>query len=222
MNHDLTRVAIILDRSGSMGSIREATITGFNEFIESLRAAPGNLMLKLVQFDDEYETVFDLPLHQVSRLTSDTFVPRGTTALLDAQGRTIVTLGQELNDLPESERPAKVIVMTMTDGMENASHIYTDAQVAAMVEHQRQVYQWQFLYLGANQDAIHVAAGMGIPQGGAITYFANRHAVVNTLHACASLIVRDLCCRAPLGEMSFSAADRAAARADAGDQENAP
>ena len=86
------------------------------------------------------------------------------TALLDAQGRTIVELGQELNHLPASERPGKVIVMTMTDGMENASQLYTDVQVAAMVEHQREVYKWQFLYLGANQDAIRVAAGIGIPR----------------------------------------------------------
>jgi len=222
MNHDLIRIAIVLDRSGSMASIQEPTITGFNEFIGSLRAAPGNIMLKLVQFDDQYETVFDLPLHQVPPLTFETFVPRGMTALLDAQGRTIVELGQELNHLPASERPGKVIVMTMTDGMENASQLYTDVQVAAMVEHQREVYKWQFLYLGANQDAIRVAAGIGIPQAGAITYFANRRAVANTLRACASNIMVDLCSLRPSCEISFSLEDRAAAMAEAGDQEGAP
>lgn len=224
MNHDLTRIAIVLDRSGSMASIQGATISGFNEFIASLRAASGSIMLKLVQFDNEYETVFDLPLNQVPPLTSVTFVPRGSTALLDAQGRTIVALGQELQNLPEAARPGKVIVMTMTDGMENASRVYTEAQVSALVQHQRDVYQWQFLYLGANQDAIRVAAGMGIPQAGAITYSANSLGVANSMHACARNILTALDSNGPdaLCSLSFSPADRAAAMAHEGDTQGAP
>ena len=224
MKHDLTRIAIVLDRSGSMASIQEATITGFNEFIASLKSAPGNLMIKLVQFDNEYEPVFDLPLQQVPLLTSETFVPRGMTALLDAQGRTVVALGQELQSLPESARPGKVIVMTMTDGMENASQIYTEAQVAALLQHQRDVYQWQFLYMGANQDAIRVAAGMGIPQAAAITYSANRLGVANSMHACARNILASLDSDGPdaFSSLSFSPADRAAAMAHEGDTQGAP
>jgi hypothetical protein len=218
MNHDLTRIAIVLDRSGSMASIQEATILGFNEFIGSLKKTSGAILLKLVQFDDEYETVFDLPLHEVPALTVETFVPRGMTALLDAQGRTLVELGEELKNLPASERPGKVIVMTMTDGMENASHLYSNAQVAAMVQHQRDVYQWQFLYLGANQDAIRVAAGMGIPQAGAMTYSANPLGVANTMQACARTIKASLEGDSFYNKLMFSLEDRKAAIAEAGDQ----
>ena len=114
-----------------MSSIQEATVSGFNEFISKLKGGQSVVNLKLVQFDDEYETVFDLPLQQVPELTAAMFVARGMTALLDAMGRTITALGEELASMPEADRPGHVIVMTMTDGLENASrglHPRTDSR----------------------------------------------------------------------------------------------
>lgn len=177
MKENCARIAIILDRSGSMASVRESTIAGFNEFIRSQRGVAGEVSVKLVQFDDQYEVVFDKPLADVPELTQDLFAPRGMTALLDAQGKTIVTLGEELAALPESERPAKVIVMTLTDGLENASKQYTVDQIATLVKHQTEKYNWDFVFLGANQDAVRTAAAMSIPVGSAMTYTASAGAM---------------------------------------------
>jgi len=110
--------------------------------------------VKLVQFDDQYETVFDKPLKEVSGTdTKHIPSPRGSTALLDAQGRTIVELGQgSLRALPEQERPSKVIVVTLTDGLENASKQYNLDKIGEMIREQRDKYNWDFVFPGANQD----------------------------------------------------------------------
>lgn len=160
MKDNFTRIAIVLDRSGSMESVREATIAGFNQFIEEQKKAPGEATVKLVQFDDQYEQVFDKPLQDVPQLTQAMFVPRGWTALLDAQGRTIVALGAELAALKEEERPSKVLMMTLTDGHENRSKEFTLERVAALIKEQKEKYRWEFVFLGANQDAVKVAASM--------------------------------------------------------------
>src|ERR1035437_5983097 len=158
MKENRARIAVILDRSGSMSSVRESTVSGFNEFIRSQRALPGDVSVKLVQFDDQYEVVFDKRLADVPELTQDLFVPRGRTALFDAQGRTIVALGEELAALAESERPSKVIGMTLTDGLENASQHFTVEIISALIKQQIEVYKWDFVFLGASQVAIRTAA----------------------------------------------------------------
>ena len=188
MKENRTRIAIILDRSGSMQSVREATIAGFNTFIRSQREQPGEVTVKLIQFDDQYDVVFDKPLADVPELTQDLFVPRGMTALFDAQGRTIVALGEELAALPESERPSKVIVMTLTDGQENASKQYGVDQIAALVKHQTDVYKWDFIFLGANQDAIHTGALMAIAPAASLTYRASNAGTANVFAAAASYV----------------------------------
>jgi hypothetical protein len=190
MKENLTRIAIILDRSGSMQTVREATVSGFNEFIRQQKALPGEASVLLVQFDDQYEVVFDKPLAEVPELTQDGFVPRGWTALLDAQGRTIVKLGADLAAMPEADRPSKVVVMTLTDGMENASKEYDLQQIGEMIRHQRDVYNWEFVFLGANQDAIATAASMNIPVGAALTYAAVPMAMPAAMSAASSLLAR--------------------------------
>lgn len=210
MKEGLTRIAIVLDRSGSMNAVRESTVAGFNEFIRAQRGVAGEARVRLVQFDDQYETVFDLPLAEVPELTQNSFVPRGWTALLDAQGRTIDELGRELAALPECERPAKVIVMTLTDGLENASKQYRVEQIADMVRHQTEKYGWDFVFLGANQDAVQTAATMAIPRTAALTYAANPRSTMLLMQA-ASDYVRS----SRLGEQpSFSSATREAVLKD--------
>ena len=183
MKDNFTRIAIVLDRSGSMESCKESTVAGFNEFIRTQREIPGEATVKLVQFDDQYETVFDKPLKECPELTQNTFVPRGSTALLDAQGRTIVELGQELAALPESERPSKVIVVTLTDGLENASKQYNLDKIGEMIREQRDKYNWDFVFLGANQDAIATAAAMSIPLPSAMSYSTSKAGVAATMAA---------------------------------------
>ena len=183
MKDNFTRIAIVLDRSGSMESCKESTVAGFTEFIRTQREIPGEATVKLVQFADQYETVFDKPLKQCPELTQNTFVPRGSTALLDAQGRTIVELGQELAALPESERPSKVIVVTLTDGLENASKQYNLDKIGEMIREQRDKYNWDFVFLGANQDAIATAAAMSIPLPSAMSYSTSKAGVAATMAA---------------------------------------
>lgn len=154
MDKTLTQIAVVLDRSGSMGSVVKPTIDNFNKFVEQQRATPGRARLRLVQFDHEYNFLYDKPLEQVEKLTTATFVPRGSTALFDAIGRTIDALGASLSITPETERPGKVIVLVLTDGYENASSLYTREQVASMVKHQREKYSWEFVFMGATQDAV--------------------------------------------------------------------
>jgi hypothetical protein len=210
MKENCARIAIILDRSGSMSSVRESTVAGFNEFIRAQRKLPGEVAVKLVQFDDQYEVVFDKPLAEVPELTQEHFVPRGMTALFDAQGRTILALGEELAALPESERPSKVIVMTLTDGLENASKQYGVTQIAALVKQQTDVYKWDFVFLGANQDAVQTAASMSIPAPQALTYTQSKRGM-GSLFAAASNYVSASRSGA---QASFSNEDRKAALAE--------
>ena len=158
-----TDVTVILDRSGSMETIASDVIGGFNRFLTDQRRQPGDCRLSLVQFDDQYEVVYVArPIADASRLTEKTFQPRGSTALLDAIGRTIDTTGTRLAALPEAERPNRVLVVIITDGEENASVDYTRDQVFGMISSQQDVYGWSFLFLAANQDAIAEAAKVGI------------------------------------------------------------
>jgi hypothetical protein len=171
MNTQLTELAFILDRSGSMGSVAGAAIEGFNHFLHAQQAAPGQARLTLVLFDDEYlMPAASWPVAEVLPLDRTTYVPRNSTALLDAIGRTIDELGARLAALPDAERPGKVIIAILTDGLENASQRYTWGDVAARIRHQTQVYQWEFLFLGANQDAIATAAQLQIATTNAASF----------------------------------------------------
>jgi uncharacterized protein YegL len=174
MNTNLSEIICILDRSGSMSSIRNDAIGGFNTFLESQKAVPGEARLTLVLFDDQYDVVHRAaPLKQVPGLDEATFVPRGTTALLDAIGRTVDDVGRRLAAIPEADRPGKVIVAILTDGMENSSRRYTRDRVFDMIRHQQDVYSWEFIFLAANQDAIATAAGIGIDAHDASPFVAD-------------------------------------------------
>ena len=139
MNNNLTEIAYILDRSGSMGPLAEASIAGFNQFVAEQRQATGEARLSLVLFDNEYLMPHrSTPLDEVPELNTHTYVPRGSTALLDAVGRTIDELGERLAATPDLERPGQVIVAIFTDGFENASRIYDSHRIADMITHQRE------------------------------------------------------------------------------------
>lgn len=161
MNPHLIEIAYILDRSGSMQTMQEPAITAFNDFIKSQLDVPGDARLTLVQFDDAYEVhVESRPIQDVPQLTAATYVPRGSTALLDAIGRTIEDTSRRLQPLPDAEKPGKVILAIFTDGYENASHQYTAKHISDLIRLHREDKGWEFLFLAANQDAIASAATM--------------------------------------------------------------
>lgn len=170
---DLTHLYFLLDRSGSMQSIKLDTEGGFAAFIDEQRkAVAGECRVTLAQFDNSYELVYtDKPLPEVPALELQ---PRGSTALLDSLGRLITDAGAALAALTEQQRPGTVVVAVMTDGMENASKEWTHPAIKALVEQQTNAYNWQFLYMGADQDAIEVGASIGVAAGHAVTYGRGR------------------------------------------------
>lgn len=171
MNKNLTQIVFILDRSGSMQSMATEAIGGFNAFVEAQQKEEGEANISLILFDHEYLPVtMDTPIKEMPELTEADYVPRGTTALLDAMGRTIDDLGKRLSSLPEDARPADVIVVTLTDGLENASSDYARDQVAKMVKHQQEKYGWEFLFLGADLESVRQAEALNIPTTNARQY----------------------------------------------------
>ena len=184
MKNHYSEIAFVLDRSGSMESCREAAIEGFNSFLQEQQRTEGLAKLTLILFNDEYLVPIDaLPVAEILPLDNDSYVPRGSTALLDAIGRTIDELGARLAALPEQDRPMQVIVAILTDGLENSSQNYTWQQIADAIKQQSEQYRWTFLFLGANQDAIATAAQMNITAANAAAYVADAAG----LHASASL-----------------------------------
>jgi len=185
-NPNLTHLYFLLDRSGSMQTIVDDTVGGFDAFIAEQRTSPGECRVTLAQFDDHYEEVYaDRPIADVPSLVLQ---PRGTTALLDSIGRLVTDAGQRLAALPEDQRPGTVVVGIMTDGMENASREWAHPQVKQLIEKQTQDYQWQFLYLGADQDAIEVGMSIGVGAGHAVTY--GRGKVKQAMAATAANVTR--------------------------------
>ncbi|MDF1826625.1 MAG: VWA domain-containing protein [Verrucomicrobiales bacterium] len=163
MNKNLTEIAYILDRSGSMNRMVKPAITGFNQFLAQQQEAPGEARLSLVLFNDRIRAPFlSTPLEEVTKLDRDSYIPRGGTALLDAIGTTVTHIGKRLANTPEAERPGQVVVAIFTDGRENSSRKYDRNQIARMIRHQQEKYSWKFLFLAANQDAIAEAAQLGI------------------------------------------------------------
>jgi hypothetical protein len=184
MKKDCTDITIVLDRSGSMQAIKDDTIGGFNSFLKAQQDVPGEATLTLAQFDHEYEVVYQgVNLKDARPLDSSTFVPRGVTALLDAIGRTIIDTGARLAAMPEVERPEKVVFVILTDGHENSSKEFRIERINEMITHQREAYKWEFVFLGANQDAIATASQMGIGANAALTFAANSQGTSRLYHS---------------------------------------
>lgn len=177
-----THIAFVLDRSGSMSSVRTDTIGGFNKFLEDQKAVEGECTFSLCQFDHEYESLYDFSqIGKVSKLTDETFVPRGWTALYDAIARQIIETGKSLKAMTEDKRPEKVIFVILTDGEENKSIEYAGEKgrlaIQDMIKHQTEKYSWEFLFLGANINAELVGGSLGIKLGNSMTFACNADGV---------------------------------------------
>lgn len=171
MRKGLTEVVFILDRSGSMSGLESDTIGGFNSMISKQKKEDGEAVISTVLFDDQQEVVYDRqPVKMVEPMTDRQYYVRGCTALLDAIGGAIHHIGNVHKYAREEDRPEKTMFIITTDGMENASRFYTYDRVKYMVERQKEKYGWEFLFLGANIDAISVAARFGINADRAINY----------------------------------------------------
>ncbi len=165
-----TEIAFILDRSGSMGAHTGAAIAGFNEFLRDQQSVEGQARLTLVLFDDRIEIPIDnIPVSEVVELDTRTYTTRGSTALLDAIGETVDSFKVRTRDLPPESRPDQVIFAIFTDGEENASRRFTWKEIAGKIRRRQEKQGWQFLFLGANQDAIATAAQMNIHAHNAAT-----------------------------------------------------
>lgn len=242
MKKGYTHIAFLIDRSGSMSSLKDSLIKGFNNYLKEQQESEGKCTMTLVQFDyspfseenivswqtpqpinipwgkgptsplapiyssgttaginpgitwtpfqptgnlwvsytDGYQIICDFAdIKEVTPLNSSTYIPRGSTAYLDALGKLIDDTGKYLSKLPESERPEKVIVGVFTDGYENASVAFSKAQIAEKIKHQTNVYNWQFTFLGANMDAVTEGNSLGIGIANSITYTSSPTGVEN-------------------------------------------
>lgn len=163
MKKDTIELIVIIDESGSMGNVKSDTIGGFNSFLETHQKLGGDAKLTLVKFDTKYSIVNNgTPVQDVLKLDNDTYSPGGMTALLDAVGKTIDEVGKRLSGTPEEERPEKVMVMIITDGEENSSREYSHGHVKNKIKEQQEKYKWEFVFLGADQDAWSNAGAIGV------------------------------------------------------------
>lgn len=171
-----TDITILLDRSGSMQTIRKDMMGAFKVFADDQRAIKHDeCSLSLYQFDTEIEEKYkDLNIEQIPELELE---PRGGTALYDALEHVINKTGERLAALPESEKPARVVFVVITDGGENSSKTATASKVKAMIQHQTDVYSWSFVYLGANQDAFEEGGKVGFGRGSTLNYQATADGV---------------------------------------------
>jgi len=162
-NKNLTEIVVILDRSGSMHGLEKETIGGYNGFIEKQKEEDSEANLTTILFDNQYEILHDrVNLKDVETLTEKDYYARGTTALLDAIGKTIIDIKRKISNYSGKKQPGKVIFVITTDGYENASREFTNKQIKEMVEKQKNEKNWEFLFFGANIDSFGTGMSMGI------------------------------------------------------------
>ncbi len=187
---NLVEIVCVIDRSGSMADIRSDAVGGFNTFLETQKKLPGEAKMTLVLFNHNYEVLYSrADLQVVNPFTRETYVSDGTTALLDAVGRTIDDVGKILANTPEDERPENVIFAILTDGLENASKDYTRPMIYEMIGQQRAKYAWEFLFLAANQDAFEEAEKLCIDRSRAHNFVADSEGIMcamNRICECVS------------------------------------
>ena len=171
MNRDLTEIVFILDCSGSMAGLEDDTVGGFNAMVEKQKKEPGKALLSAVLFSNDCKVVYDrVDIQKIEPMTDSQYRVGGCTALLDAIGGAVHHIANVHRYAREEDRPGKTIFVITTDGMENASRRYNYADVQKMVQHEQEKYGWEFLFLGANMDAISAARRFGIPEERAVRY----------------------------------------------------
>ena len=199
MKKNLTEMVFILDKSGSMAGLETDTIGGFNSMIERQKQAEGEALVSTVLFSNESTVIHDrVDLRRIEPMTDRQYFVGGGTALIDAIGGAIHHIANVHKYAREEDRPEHTVFVITTDGMENASRRYTSDEVKAMVERQKTKYGWEFLFLGANIDAVETAAHYGIGEDRAVTF--HNDSVGQALnYAEVSVAVSQVRANAPLG-----------------------
>ena len=198
MKKNLTELVFILDRSGSMGGLESDTIGGFNSMLTKQQAEPGECRITTVLFDNQYEVLHDrIDIKAVSPITDKEYYVRGNTALLDAIGTSINKIGGVQKNTAKEFRADKVLFVITTDGMENASHKFNYDKIKSMIEHQKSKYNWEFIFLGANIDAVDVANRFGVARNRAQSFHNDSEGIALNYEA----ISETVCCfrAAPVG-----------------------
>ena len=165
----------ILDRSGSMAGLESDTIAGFNGLLNKQRNEEGEALITTVLFDHEYELLHDrINIKSIQNISEKEYYVRGSTALLDAIGLTIYKIGNVQKMTRIEDRADKVLFVITTDGMENSSRKYNFAKIRHMIENQKRKYQWEFIFMGANMDAIGMASKFGIDSNRAVNFHSDK------------------------------------------------
>lgn len=171
MKKNLTELVFILDKSGSMGGLEKDTIGGYNSMLEQQRKVDGECVITTVLFDNRYELLHDrIDIRAIQPISEKEYFVGGSTALLDAIGKTIHKIGTAQKNTAEDYRAEKVMFVIITDGEENASRHYASMQVKEMIRRQKERYGWEFIFLGANIDAVETAGRFGIDADRAVDY----------------------------------------------------
>ena len=199
MKKNLTELVFILDRSGSMAGLEADTIGGFNSMIAKQKAAPGEAYVSTVLFDTNTDVIHDrVDIQKIRPMTREDYWVRGCTALLDAIGKSIHHIGNVHKYAREEDRPEKTIFVITTDGMENASREYSIQKVRKMIQHEKEKYGWEFLFLGANIDAIGTAANLGISEDRAVNFRCDSAGTALNYEVVSEAIESVRCCSTPL------------------------
>ena len=176
MKNNITELVFILDRSGSMSGLEADTIGGFNSFVEKQKKEDGKCYVSTVLFDNESVVIHDRKeLSEISPMTDRDYVVRGSTALLDAMGDAIHHIGNIHKYAREEDVPEHTVFVITTDGMENSSRRYTAEMIKEKIKRQKEKYGWEFIFLGANIDAVETAKRYGISEDRAATYRADSY-----------------------------------------------
>lgn len=196
MKKNLTEIVFILDRSGSMAGLEDDTIGGFNAMIEKQKRESGEAYVSTILFDNYTEVIHDrVDIQRIRPMTRKDYYVRGCTALLDAVGKAIHHIGNVHKYAREEDRPEKTLFIITTDGMENASREYNYERVRKMIEHEKEKYGWEFIFLGANIDAAKEAARFGISADLAANYHADREGTAVVYEAMNEAVCSVRACR---------------------------
>jgi len=198
MKKNLTELVFILDRSGSMAGLEDDTIGGFNSMIQRQKEEPGEAFVSTILFDNDSTVIHDrVDLREIKPMTRKDYYVRGCTALLDAVGKAIHHIGNVHKYAREEDRPEHTLFVITTDGMENASRQYDYHKVRSMIEHEKEKYGWEFIFLGANIDAAAEAARFGISADFSVNYHAD-HLGTAVLYDAVSEAVSDVRAARPM------------------------
>ena len=175
MKKNYTHLVLLIDRSGSMRTIKNDMEGGLKTFLDKQRLEPGTCTITAAQFDSEYEILYNrVSIKEINEIKID---PRGNTALIDSMARLIGEVGRDLDSIPEDEKPDRVLFITVTDGEENSSVEFTNSVLKNLIKEQEEKWNWNFTYIGANQDAFSAAARFGGKMCNSMNYLANKKGV---------------------------------------------